>query len=46
MRIFYRQYLAGDGKAEALRKAVSEVKAKPEYGHPRYWAGFILIGEG
>lgn len=44
MRAFYRQYLAGDGKAEALRKAVSEVKAKPEYGHPRYWAGFILIG--
>lgn len=46
MQVFYRQYLAGDGKAEALRKAITEVKANPEYGHPRYWAGFVLVGEG
>ncbi len=46
MQVFYRQYLAGDGKAEALQQAVAEVKAQPEYAHPRYWAGFVLVGEG
>lgn len=46
MQGFYRHYLAGDAKAEALRKAIIEVKSKPEYTHPRYWAGFVLIGEG
>lgn len=44
MQRFYHHYLAGDGKAEALQKAIIEVKAKPEYKHPRYWAGFMLIG--
>ena len=29
---------------EAARAALARVKAKPEYGHPYYWAAFTMIG--
>jgi CHAT domain-containing protein/tetratricopeptide (TPR) repeat protein len=34
------------GKAEALRRAMLEVKRDPKYGHPLYWAPFVVVGEG
>ncbi|MBD0373609.1 MAG: CHAT domain-containing protein [Pyrinomonadaceae bacterium] len=34
------------GKAEALREAALKVLANPQYRHPFYWAGFVLVGDG
>ena len=44
MKSFYGQIIAGKGKAEALKFARQEIKAK--YGNPFYWAVFVLYGEG
>jgi CHAT domain-containing protein/tetratricopeptide (TPR) repeat protein len=33
-------------KAEALRKASLSLLKNSRYGHPFYWAGFVLIGDG
>jgi CHAT domain-containing protein len=44
MRCFYGQLGRQAGKAQALRQAkLSLLESK--YGHPFYWAGFILHGE-
>jgi CHAT domain-containing protein len=46
MSEFYRQMQApGTTKAEALRQAQLSILGHPRYTHPRYWAGFILMGE-
>ena len=34
------------GKAEALREAALKVLANPQYRHPFYWAGFVVVGDG
>jgi CHAT domain-containing protein len=41
---FFSAYRESGNAAEALRLAQTEVKSKPEYAHPYYWAGFVLIG--
>jgi len=33
-------------KARALQQAALSVMKRPEYRHPFYWAGFVLIGDG
>jgi CHAT domain-containing protein len=33
-------------KAGALQQAALSVMRRPEYRHPFYWAGFVLIGDG
>jgi CHAT domain-containing protein/tetratricopeptide (TPR) repeat protein len=33
-------------KARALQQAALQVMKSPEYRHPFYWAGFVLIGDG
>jgi CHAT domain-containing protein/Tfp pilus assembly protein PilF len=33
-------------KAEALRQAALKLMKIPETGHPFYWAGFVLVGDG
>lgn len=33
-------------KAEALRQASLKLLDSKDYGHPYYWAGFVLIGDG
>jgi CHAT domain-containing protein len=33
-------------KAEALRRASLSLLGNGRYGHPFYWAGFVLIGDG
>jgi CHAT domain-containing protein len=45
MTSFYKRLQGGMSKAAALRTAQAEMRAKPEYSHPYYWAGFVLIGQ-
>jgi CHAT domain-containing protein len=33
-------------KAEALRQAALKLMNNPGSGHPFYWAGFVLVGDG
>jgi CHAT domain-containing protein len=33
-------------KAEALRQAALKLLKNPATGHPFYWAGFVLLGDG
>ena len=39
----YEQIKAGQSKRAALRRA--QLAVKEEYGHPYYWAPFVLMGE-
>jgi len=32
-------------KAEALQVAALELLKDPQYRHPFYWAGFVLLGD-
>lgn len=41
MTSFYRYWLEGQSKAEALRRA--QVATKAKYPHPYYWAAFVLM---
>lgn len=40
---FFKFLRAGKSKAEALKEAQKEIRAK--YPHPYYWAAFVLTGE-
>jgi CHAT domain-containing protein len=40
---FYRRVLAGEGRADALRKAQLAIKAK--HPDPYYWGAFICQGD-
>ncbi len=31
-------------KPQALRRAEADVRARPEFSHPKFWAGFQLVG--
>lgn len=44
MADMYTQKLNGKNKIEALRQAQIDLKKKPEYAHPYFWAPFILMG--
>lgn len=46
MTAFYGLLREGHGKAEALRRAKVSLKREARYGHPYYWAPYVLIGEG
>jgi tetratricopeptide (TPR) repeat protein len=43
MEAYYRKLLAGQGRATALREAMSELRQKRP--HPHYWAPFIVLGQ-
>lgn len=43
MKAFYRHWLDGHGKAQALRQAMIAIRRA--YPIPRDWAAFTLIGE-
>jgi CHAT domain-containing protein len=45
---FHRQLLQGKNisKAEALRRASLKLMKIPNYKHPSYWAGFVMVGDG
>jgi CHAT domain-containing protein/tetratricopeptide (TPR) repeat protein len=42
MEAYYRHLLAGQGRATALREAMSELRRT--HPHPHYWAPFIVMG--
>ena len=42
MEAYYRQLLAGQGRAAALREAMRELRRT--LPHPYYWAPFIAMG--
>ena len=42
MRVMYSQLREGESKRVALRKA--QLATKEAYGHPYYWAPFVLMG--
>jgi CHAT domain-containing protein/Tfp pilus assembly protein PilF len=44
MKLFYDSYFRGASKAEALRAAKQKM-AKTRFGHPFYWASYVLTGE-
>jgi CHAT domain-containing protein len=41
---FYRALDSGQSKAHALQEAQRRLLAAQRYGHPAYWAPFLLIG--
>jgi CHAT domain-containing protein/tetratricopeptide (TPR) repeat protein len=45
---FYQKLKAAQplSKAAALRQAALQLMRSPDYKHPFYWAGFVLIGDG
>ncbi len=46
MRAFYRELGSGRPAAEALHRAQDVVRSRPATREPRYWAGFVVIGDG
>jgi CHAT domain-containing protein len=42
----FHQNLRRSSKAKALQQAQMSVMKRPEYRHPFYWSGFVLMGEG
>lgn len=44
MGYFYRGWTRGMTKAEALAEAQKALLANPQYQHPYYWAGWVLVG--
>ncbi len=45
MQHFYRHFLRGEGKAQALRSAQQHLLQQPDYAHPYFWAAFRLVGD-
>ena len=43
MTNFYKNYLGGMSKQQALRKAQKTVRETPGFSDPEYWAAFILL---
>jgi len=43
---FHKHLLAGDSKAEALRRARLTLLQTSQYAHPFYWAPFVVVGDG
>jgi CHAT domain-containing protein len=44
MEAFYEIRDTGADKAEALGKAIAQVRATKERSHPYYWGAFVLTG--
>jgi CHAT domain-containing protein len=45
MRDFHLNLKRSGSKSDALRKAVVKLLRQPQYSHPFYWAGFVLVGD-
>jgi CHAT domain-containing protein len=44
MKELYRLLKKGVDKVRALQRAQLKVKEIPEYNHPYFWAGFVIVG--
>ncbi len=42
---YYDRLIAGGGRVESLRQAALQLKSRPGYEHPNYWASFIASGD-
>ena len=42
---FYKNYLSGISKPEALRKAQISMMNNKKWSHPYYWSAFVLFGD-
>jgi len=42
---FYKSYLGGMSKPEALRKAQISMMNNKKWSHPYYWSAFVLFGD-
>lgn len=42
---FYKNYLRGMPKSEALRKAQMVIRETKKWSHPYYWSAFVLFGD-
>ena len=45
MQAFYTRLIDGVGRGEALRQAKAALREDPRFGHPFYWAAFVLSGD-
>ena len=45
MTNFYKEIVAGQSKAEAMRRAQLAVMHDQRFAHPYYWAPFIVLGD-
>ena len=45
MQEFYSRLIDGVGRGEALRQAKAALREDPRFGHPFYWAAFVLSGD-
>jgi hypothetical protein len=43
---FYRRLATGSTVAAALADAQAQVRLDPATGHPFWWAGFVVVGDG
>ncbi len=46
LMVDFHRNLHHSTKAKALQQAALAVMKNPEYRHPFYWSGFVLMGEG
>ena len=44
MSSFYENWLGGMSKREAFKAAQESLRKNPQYRHPYYWGGFVMIG--
>jgi CHAT domain-containing protein len=44
MEYFYQLLFTGKSVPAAMRAAQLKLKSQPQYAHPFYWAGFVVVG--
>ena len=45
MRCFYHHLVEGRSASESLNRAMKSFRESDKYGHSKYWAPFVLIGD-
>ena len=45
MEAFYRHLKSGESASESLQQAMKEMRKKPAFSHPRFWASFFIVGD-
>ena len=45
MESFYQHLKSGESASASLQQAMKEMRKKPKWSHPYYWASFFLVGD-
>ena len=45
MKKFYKYLKAGKSASTSLHLTMNDMRRKPQYSEPRYWAPFFLMGD-